>query len=327
MPFSKNNILIVNRVVENVINDTKAGALRTLSAYMDWAPVTIGGELGKGNMITMGMDSSKNVGINFTTDTLGEYVFTVGKGNPFNSPPINAIKKVAVASFIIRGNLEATDISIGNGWKTTTTKWFPGLTEATWPDLVEAMYKDFETKTSSELGYEILPIDQVVNSEAYKHAKAIEEGVKGNFVEVGAGGTKRIVSTRSTDFWKDASITFGSDFISERLVKELGVDAVISVVIDLNLNYDTDALDPKVNIVSFAPNMGYKTGAKYFTMNATGIPKSLKDVSAKSGSTSEVIYNLVNAKTLSETFIDALKQLQAKEDGKPVYETLWKANL
>ncbi|PCJ67786.1 MAG: hypothetical protein COA58_01220 [Bacteroidetes bacterium] len=324
-PFAKKNIIIVNRVTEKVINNTEAGALRTISAYMDWAPVSVGGELGKGNVITMGMDSTKNVSISFKTDTLAEYVFNVGKGSPYNSPPTKLIKNVAVASFMVRGNLEASETNIEGDWIVTTTKWFPKLTDDTWQNLVDAMYSDFETKLTNGMGYNLLSLDKVTSSEAYKHAKTIEQGVVGNFVEVGAAGTKRIVATTSTDFWKDASITFGSDFISERLIKELDVDMVLSVVVDLNFNFATEALEPKISIAAFAPNVSYKTAAQYYSMTATSVPKSLEKSKAHSGSVEEVIYKMLNAETFTNTYIDALKQLEAKEIATPVYGNLWEA--
>lgn len=324
-PFLKNNILIVNRIKEKVIDNTAAGALRTISAYMDWTPVTMSGDLAKGNMITMGMDASKNVSISFTTDTLAKYVFDVNKAGPFYSPPMDDIKKVAVGSFIIRGNMESSNTSIEGDWIVKSKKWFPRLNDETWQQLVEEMYKDFETKVSAEFGYEMVPLDQVVNSEAYKYAKPITDGVKGNYVEVGAGGTQRIVSTRWTDIWKDAGISFGSDFVSERLIRELDVDAVISVVIDLDFNFETESLDPKVNIVAFAPNISYKQESKYFTMNARSTPMSFDDAKDESKDMYQVIYQMINAETLAETYMDAFKQLQKQENETPQYKAIWDA--
>ncbi|MEM7658812.1 MAG: hypothetical protein AAF399_21995 [Bacteroidota bacterium] len=74
-PFSKTNTLIVNRVKETIHAGTDAGAIRSLSQYMDWAPVNMGGDIAKGNMITMGFDSSKNTQISMDFRTQGEYNF------------------------------------------------------------------------------------------------------------------------------------------------------------------------------------------------------------------------------------------------------------
>jgi len=326
-PFEKMNTLMVNRVVETVIDDTDAGALRTISAYMDWAPVNMGGDLAKGNVITMGMDTSKNTQIDISLNTKGEYSFSASKAGPYYSPPVKLMKNVAVASFVVRGNLSDKSVSSGNGWITETTKWFPEMDKSTWQKLVDRIYTEFAGKLSDEFGMNILPLSDVVSAEAYKHAKTIRDGATKNKVEVGAGGTKRILTTSSDDVFKDLSITFASDFISERLVKELGVDAVIAVTIDLNFDFESKGLNPKIQIEAFAPNVSYKTAAKYFSMSATTKAKSLSDSKKYTGGVENVLYQMIKADEFVSGFSDALNQLSKKEDAYPVYEKLWKAKL
>lgn len=326
-PFIKNNTLIVNRVSENVINHPDAGALRTISAYMDWCPVSVTGDLSKGNMITMGFDSTKNTNISINLNTQGEYNFTVRKPGPYVSPPVKLMKKVAVGSFVVRGNMTATKTTTEGDWLVTRKKWFPEYTDDTWKNLTETLYAQFKTQLENEFGMEILPMSQVVGAEAYAYAKPITDNATKNFVEVGAGGTKRILTTSSTDVFKDLSITFPGDFVSERLVNELGVDAVIAVTIDLNFNYETEGLDPVISIEAFAPNVSYKTSAKYFSMKANTAAKSLSDSKSISGSTEDIIYNMIKADDFINGFVGTLKQLNAAEEAYPVYEQLWKAKL
>jgi hypothetical protein len=173
----------------------------------------------------------------------------------------------------------------------------------------------------------ILPLSDVVNTEAYKHTKTIQDGATKNKVEVGAGGTKRILTTSGDDLFKDLSITFPGDFVSERLVKELDVDAVIAVTIDLDFDFATEGLNPKIQIEAFAPNVSYKTAAKYFTMSATTKAKSLSDSRKYSGGVENVIYQMIKADEFNAGFANALKQLSEKEDAYPVYEKLWRAKL
>lgn len=326
-PFIKSNTLIVNRVRENVIEGTSAGAIRTISAYMDWAPVTVSGDLSKGNVLTMGFDTTKNTNIKIDLQAQGEYSFTCAKDGPYLSPPIKVMKKVAIASFVVRGNTMASQTSTSGDWIIKTKKWFPQYTDQTWQNLVDKMYQDFAAKLTDNFDMEILPLDQVVNAKSYKYAKTIQDGASKTFVEAGAGGTKRILTTRSTDVFKDLSITFPSDFVSERLVKELDVDAVIAVTIDLDFNFETEGLDPTIRIVAFAPNVSYKTSAQYFNMLASTPAKSLKDSKQGAGSAEDIIYTMINADAFTNNFVDALKKLSAEEDAYPVYENLWKAKL
>ena len=328
-PLPEVNTLIVNRVSEKIIENTDAGAIRTIEAYMDWLPVTMAGDIAKGSIVTAGFDESKNTKIDIDVTTEGAYTFLVDKSQPFNSPPIKLMKKVAVASFVVRGNLLDTKTTVSSSTYSTTItkmeKWFPEMSETTWKNLAEKLYNEFRESLKSEFAMEILPLDQVVNSAAYQHAKPIQDGVAKTFVEVGAGNTKRILTSSSVDFWNDLSITFGSDFVSERLIKELNVDAVLAVTFDLNFNFETEGLDPKVSIVAFAPNVSYKTSAKYFSMNASTLSKPLDESRNYTGGEENVIYQMIKADTFNKEFVNMLKKLSAAEDKIPLYEKLWQA--
>lgn len=326
-PFMKENTLIVNRVREEVLEGTDAGAIRTLSCYMDWIPVTVEGDIAKGSIMTAGFDTTKNtqVQLNLTTD--GEYDFSVIKGSPFNSPPVSRMKKVAVASFVIRGNLEAEEVTISTSgnttWKTIVTTWFPEVSEESWQALADRMYADFETQLTEQLGVEVMSLESVVNSEAYAYTKPIEDQVTKTYVEVGAGGTERILTTSTTDFFKDLSISFPSDFVAARLAQDLGVDAVVAVTIDLNLQMESEGLDPKVSLAFFAPNVSHKTKASYFSATAVTEARSLSEASSFSGGAANQLYQMIKGDQLMTEMFEAIDQLQKAENSEPAYQILW----
>lgn len=328
-PFARENALIVNRVNQKIIENTDAGAIRTLSAYMDWMPLTVTGDIAKGSIITAGFDTTKNTSINVDLITDGEYKLAINKNGPFNSPPIKLIQKVAFASFVVRGNLSAQDVSTSTsgGWKIISTKWFPELSDDTWINLANKLYAEMTQNLISEFNWDIVPLNTVVNSDAYKYIKPITETATKNFVEVGAGNTQRVLTTSKTDLWEDLSITFGGDFVSQRLVKELDLDAVLAVSIDLNFNYETEGLDPVISIVAFAPDVSYKTSARYFSMSANTESKSLSESRSYTGGEYNVLYQMLKMDAFNKEFIDALRQLSSKEDRYPVYEKLWNAKL
>ncbi|MCB0854756.1 MAG: hypothetical protein KDD63_21185, partial [Bacteroidetes bacterium] len=86
-----------------------------------------------------------------------------------------------------------------------------------------------------------------------------------------------------------------------------------------------EGLDPKVSIVAFAPNVSYKTPAKYFSMTAQTQAKSLDESRNYTGGVENVIYQMIKANAFHEGLIKALKELSRQEDQYPVYEALWKA--
>lgn len=324
-PFTTDNTLIINRVQEEIIHNTDAGALRTISAYMDWMPITVSGDIAKGSIMTNGFDESKNTNISVDLSTTGEYNFSVSKSQPFTAPPVKLMKDVAVASFVVRANLDAKDVSTQGNWIVETTKWFPELEKDTWQKLCENLYAQFAATLKQEMKMQLRPLSEVVAAEAYRYAKPMQDEVTKNLVEVGAGGTKRILTSTSVDFFQDLSITFGGDFVSQRLVKELQVDAVVAVTIDLNFNFETEGLDPQVSIVAFAPDVSYKTQAKFFSMSANTASKSLSESRQFEGPTEVVLSQMIKSDLLIQEFAQALKELSQKEDQYPVYEALWKA--
>ncbi len=330
-PFSKKNTLIVNRVNEEIHDGTPAGAIRTLSCYMDWLPITVEGDIAKGSIITAGFDTTKNTSISIDLTTTGEYNFVIKKGGPYASPPVKVINKMAVASFVVRGNLmqKKTSVSRTGTLVTTTTitKWFPNVTKESWQALADKLYADFEQEMQQTFGWEILPLAQVTSAEAYAHTKTIQDTVTKNFVEVGAGGTRRILTTASADYMKDLSISFASDFVSERLVKELEVNAVVAVTIDLDFDMESEGLDPKVSIAFFAPNVSHKTTANYFSAKAHTDARSLAEAAKYEGGAVNQLFQMIKGNRLIEEFAAALKELSQQEDAHPVYENLWKAKM
>lgn len=332
-PFAKENTLIVNRVVESIMDDTDAGAIRTISAYMDWRPVTMGGDIAKGSIMTAGFDESKNTDIDISLSSQGEYKFAVSKDGPFKAPPVKLMKKVAVASFVIRGNLEdekVTDVvtEVDGSLrvaKNYATKWFPEMADSDWKSLANKMYDDFVAKMAAEMNIEVVPMEQIVRSESYGYAKPIAYRSENNFVEVGAYGSKRILTTSAVDFYNDLGISFGADFVSQRLVNELDVDGVIAITMNLDFDFESEALDPEVHIAAFAPDVSYKTQAKYFSMTAATTAVSKKETTGVGGGAVGFLYKMIKVDQFNIGFVNAMKELSEKEAEYPVYEALWKA--
>lgn len=328
-PFAKSNTLMVNRINETVLDNTPVGAIRTLSCFMDWMPITLEGDITKGSIITAGFDTTKNTSVSIDMRTTGQYNFLLNKAGPYSAPPVKLMKKVAVASFVVRGNLEAKDVSVSSSAYTTTTttitKWFPELDKAHWQGLADRLYAEFVQTLQEGLEVEFLPLSEITSSHAYQYTKTIQDDVSQNFVEVGAGGTKRILTTSTSDLFEDLSITFAGDFVSQRLVQELDVDAVVAVTIDLNFDFESEGLNPKVSMAFFAPNVSHKTAASYFKADASTEARSLEEAHGISGGATNQLYEMIRGEVFMQEMMQAIEQLQAKEAAMPVYEKLWQA--
>ena len=55
-------------------------------------------------------------------------------------------------------------------------------------------------------------------------------------------GTKKLVPTSVSGLWGRISSTFAADRPEARLIRELGVDGLVSITLDLDLPTDTDAI-------------------------------------------------------------------------------------
>ncbi|MBO6518384.1 MAG: hypothetical protein JJ975_17760, partial [Bacteroidia bacterium] len=95
--------------------------------------------------------------------------------------------------------------------------------------------------------------------------------------------------------------------------------------IDLDFNFQSEGLDPKVNIQAFGPNVSYKTASNYFSMVATTEAKSLKDSKKYQGSADQVLHQMIKTEAFTEGFAKAINQLMLKENEHPEYGSLWEA--
>ena len=116
-----------------------------------------------------------------------------------------------------------------------------------------------------------------------------------------------------------------ADFVGDRLIEELDVDAVIGITIDLNINMETGALDPKIRIVVFGPRISYKTSSKYFSMDAFTESIPVKEANKMGGRAPDQLFNMIKGDIFCKDFVNAVKSLQRKEEEVKAYNILWNA--
>ena len=179
------------------------------------------------------------------------------------------MKNIGISSFVVRGNLFKQKSSVSTtsktsfNIKTTTTtttrikKWFPELTDATWQAFINKLYDEFKSNLN-ELGVQVVPVNKIISTKAYSEMKPILDTVTSTFVEKGAYGTKRLIRTGALDYLKDITTTFPADYTNEKIIKQLSLDGIIAVTVDLDFDLESEGLNPKVKIVAFAPNVTYR---------------------------------------------------------------------
>jgi len=359
--FIKNNVLIVYKYKETLRDDLQAGAVRVISNYYDFTPLTITGELTKSAIFNY-----KSRITNTSTDLSKQtkYDFKFKKESPVFYHPSTAIKKIGITSFVVRANLAhkktettsttSTNVTYTSTHKITRTtvstsikkmeKVFPGLTKDTWKSLANRLYNDFKEVVQEEYNAEIVPVQEIVNSKLYQKAIPILDTVTRNFVEVGAYSTKRIIPSIRT---KRADIkvhngkksktrgstekminfnTFPSDFVTERMINKFGANTAISVNFDLDFDFDQETLLPNISITFFAPSLSKNKMHYYFTLNAEYKESiSLKEANKLGGSVVDRMYNMINAKKFKEELKYTLNKIKEVEKENPAYQKVWDA--
>jgi hypothetical protein len=338
LPIIKKNTLSVSRVKDELIYNTDAGPIQKITTFSDFVPVLLEGNISGGSLLTNSLNKDKNTKVNGKFKTIeGEYNFQINKGNAYKHPPINRMKKIGIASFVVRGNLfqekttKSTSTNYNTNTITTTTttikKWFPELSDASWQKFANKMYDRFVQQLNTGLNVEVIAANKMVTAKAYSNMKPVLDTVTKTFIEKGAYGTTRLLRTGAIDYIKDIKMTFVDDSVNEKLLSELGLDGLIAVTIDLDFDLKSEGLNPKIKIVAFSPNVSYRTPGKYFELDANTKAKSLKTVNKYNGLTGgpeDVVYKVMKADAFFNAFSLAMKEIERGEKENPAYEKIWK---
>lgn len=214
MKFIENNMLIVYKYKENLL-DNKAignGAMRIVDVHYDFTPITIEGDMAKSIFSKMWKSENQKVE-NKDLSKETKYDFEFKKGDPLYYHPSSEIKKIAIPSFVVRGNLSHThqDVTttttksvsytsthkITSTYTSTTiktlTKWFPELNKETWQLLANRLYVDFAQTLKNEYEVPIVDVKKITAAASYKKIIPILDTVTKSFVEVGAFNTQRVL--------------------------------------------------------------------------------------------------------------------------------------
>lgn len=339
LPIVKKNTLSVTRVKQELIHGTDAGIIQKIATFSDFTPVLMKGDIVGGNILSNSLNKDKNTTASSKFKTIqGAYNVKINKGNPYTHPPLKKMKNIGISSFVVRGNLFKQKSSVSTtsktsfNIKTTTTtttrikKWFPELTDATWQAFINKLYDEFKSNLN-ELGVKVVPVNKILSTTAYSEMKPILDTVTSTFIEKGAYGTKRLIRTGALDYLKDITTTFPADYTNEKIIKQLSLDGIIAVTVDLDFDLESEGLNPKVKIVAFSPNVTYRMPGKYFEMDFSTKAKPFKDANKYNiltGGPEQVIYKVIKGGELFNAFQLAINELKRGEKENPAYDAIWK---
>ncbi|MFT6938579.1 MAG: hypothetical protein ACJASN_000050 [Cyclobacteriaceae bacterium] len=321
------NYLQVTRVKEIVEDVDGVGAAQVVSMSSDWTKITFEGE---GETI-LGVGYDKNTAA-VTNKYDDGFKTNFTKSNAFWSPPFSQAKKVAIASFVVRATelkqqqSSSSSSTVGNvttKTTTTTTKTFPELPDAFWDALVAEAYQKFKTELESTLGVEVIGIEQTIAAQSYDNMFSVQDTVATEVVVKPYKNCKLLIPTQMSEILGSISTTFPADMPDVKLVRELGVDAIVSVTLDCRMAWEDGALSPMLSFKMAGDTNGWKVGPTVYGQgqisgSGQGISDSYKEGSDMMAQMNEIM----NLDRVIELLGTSLKELKAQE-GDIGYEKLW----
>lgn len=324
------NWLKVERFDTNLKVIKGVGASQIIGASIDVVPVSI-----KGEVETAFTGVVKDNGINIEETIAiknGEMKVKMNKPNAFYGRPMSSGKTFALASFTVRATklkqskTDSSSSTLG-GVKTTTTttstRTFPTLPDAFWDSYIDGLYVDLEKVLKSQYNIKLIPVENVLRAPSYQKLEAVTDENTIVEVEKSYKGTKNLIPTSFSSIVGNISSTFASDRVDAHLIRELGVDGLISVTIDLAMPWNTFTLSPVMSIqISGAPN-GYKAGPTIFhqgTISGTGMP--LDEAKMNAATMMDILPEVTRQKELMEALRQSFKMMEKKEN-ELGYDAIW----
>lgn len=314
--------LRIERYEHDLTPNAGTGGYQGISASWDTKPVTVKGK----------SPSKSNVQV--TGEEKG-FSFNVNKPNAYYGRALSMGKKFALASFSVRGTIFHQDVksststqTMGNVEVTTTTTTittleFPQLPDEFWDKLLDNMYNDFVTALKNEHQIELIPVENVTKASGYAAMEPIED--KNTQVKIVRSykGTKNLLPTSIVSILKSVSSTFASDRPDARLMRELGVDGLISATLDLQISKDANnhvVLNPVFTYQLLGPPNGYLVGTQYVTGTVLGQGAPFNEEAVKSNPYS--LNSVVRKEDMMAAFRKSIVELKKLEEAEG-YTKIW----
>ena len=316
------NYLQVERSTSRLVEMEGVGAAQVISQSWDTAPVQVTGEPNYFTHITAeGEAGAENSPI----------AYSLRKPNAATGRPFSTAKKFALASLSVRGTLyqqkESTSSTTTGNIKTTTTTtetWqFPPLPTAFWDQLLENINADIQNLMQERYGIQFIPVGQVVASGEYAKLEEIDQESSDVKIKRSYKGTKNLVPTSISGLLGQVSSTFAADRPEARLIRELGVDGLVAITLDLDLPTDTDkvTLRPRMGIRITGPPTSHTAGQAVYLEGGISSDKGvtfneseLENINA--------LNRIVRKEELMAALVQAINELEAQEK-ELGYDLIW----
>lgn len=280
----------------------------------------------------------------------GDVSYDFFKPNAFMSRPSDQLRKVGIMSFAVSGKTISENTvgvqdrntdeekQLDEIWETTTVT-FPQQSDAVWAAVAQNLYPEIVAIIEAEFNASVLPIDAVANAAGYRPVASYAVANKNTSEEFS------IAYQNARPLSQVPNVVFyGVNSANEKIMKELGADALMTFALHLQAEQDGD-FGVLIPTITFEINgkINGTTNTKYFTGTVVGKGiRSDKIGLAVSYNTAQMnhkfkdkIYQtageitpaeldqIIRRSDLLAVFAKGLKEIKAQEVANSDYQTVW----
>ncbi len=293
------------------------GAFMNVAAHWDTVAVNVTGDA----EVVTGVEA---------TGEVGGIKYNFYKPSAYTGRPLVSAKRFALSSLDIEGRLfkqtKSTSEKDRGDFRvittTTITEQFPNLPESYWNSLMERIYKDIRTTVPDNTKSSFIEFSNVLSSKTYAELPAVEEEGDYKYIRYNYKGSRTLTPRSFGDI--KISSTFAMDRPNARLMKELGVDALVAANLALQVATNDDGkiiLIPRMMVEIYGPPNGDIAGPVLYargSLQGKGVPFN-KEYLEKNPSD---LSRIVQQKELFNAIDAGLKELEQKAR-KAGYHTIW----
>ncbi|MES2544527.1 MAG: hypothetical protein V4548_06560 [Bacteroidota bacterium] len=307
-----------------------------------------------GKMVKITTEPNLNTGLvakGKETPADGEMEYDFNKPNAFMSRPLDHMKKIGVLSFAMTGKTimensvitQEKDLAKGEAQTTkTTTVTFPKQTDETWNGVLNKLYPQLTAIIQSELNTTITPVEATQKTVVYS---AVTPYVKEDINNESEFSTSYKGARTISSFAYSGGMS--SNEVFDKLMKEAGVDGLVSFSFSLNAAKEGDSgvMIPTLNFEILGKTNG-TFGTKYYsgTVTGKGVPsdniglkiefssatgldtkgRNDKNIVHSPGTISaEELDKIIRRSDILALFAKGLKEIKDKEMANPDYIEVW----
>lgn len=308
---------------------------KKMSTSMDTFPVTVTGNAeGRSYVTARGESEESN----------GKFGYEASSSNAWYARPLNTdIKRIGIASLSVSGTLYKKEIETSDkdvymsGYAgygkynvvttTTTTFEFPELDDEYWNQFLESIYSDLTKMLTNDYGASLVSVNEITANSNYKDFYTPKDENNKEYIAKNLRNTKRLLATGFEAFADRTTSLIADDGTMPRLLRDMDLDAVMSVVINYQVAADSDEK------IVLLPNVSYKIEGLDQSFDGTSSVWMQGTIRGPGVPFSESEFNNLNALNRigqKDIIVNLIKQSikdLSKEQEDFGYQTVWKTAL